>query len=160
MTLVNYAHHSAVTDSKDFLSKLRTFAVAQGWTGSDYHTSVTWDSGWISGDGDFLQLVSSCYGSCDKAVYRFYAYNDDTDHDILINNAHTTSVYSDISKWPVSLNYLSSAVQDRWSGIDYCHGTSMPSSSHGIDDVWFFGNQYYIYIVALYDEASRYGHLS
>jgi len=157
MTLVNYAYHASVTDSKDFLSKLRTFAIGQGWDGSDYQTSVTWDevspyTGWIAGTGDFLQLTSSCYGSCDKAVYRFYAYNGAANEDILYNTAHTTSVYStNTAIWPTSTG-LPSTCQNRWSGYSAMHFTSMPSSVHGIDKVWFFGNDKYIYAVAQYDD--------
>lgn len=151
MTLVNYAYHTNVTDSKDWLSKLRTFAVAQGWNGSDYQTSVEWDAGtgWISGDGDFLQLHSTCYGNCDKAVYRFYAYNIDTDRDQLKNTAHTTSVYDNNTNPVGSGTYKG---QDGWGAMDYFRGTSMPSSVHGIDKAWFFGNQYYIYAICQYDD--------
>ncbi len=156
MTLVNYAYHAAVTDSKDWLSKLRDFAIAQGWDGTDYQTSVTWDeispyTGWIAGSGDFLQLTSTCYGSCDKAVYRFYAFNYAANEDILYNTAHTTDSYStNTATWPTSSS--NSLCQDRWGAYDNQHFTSMPSSVHGIDKAWFFGNGNYIYAVAQYDD--------
>jgi hypothetical protein len=144
MTLVNYAYHTSVTDSKDWLLKLRTFAVAQGWTGSDYRTSVEWSGGWVAGAGDFLQLVSTCYGSCDKANYRFYASNLSTDRDQVDHSAHTTDVYTNQPTSPL--------VQDRWSATTEYHGTSMPSTAQGIDKAWFFGGQEYIYAVCQYDD--------
>ena len=148
MTLVNYAYHTSVTDSRDWLDKLRTFAIAQGWTGSDYRTNVEWNTsspyGWIVGDGDFLQLTSACYGSCDKANYRFYAYNYDANEDQLYCGAHDTDTYSLITQTPM--------YQDRWSRYTYWIGTSMPPSGTGIEKAWFFGNQYYIYAVCQYDD--------
>ena len=155
MTLVNYAYHTNVTDSKDWLAKLRTFAIAQGWDGNDYRTNVEWDvaypyTGWLAGDGDFLQLTSTCYGSCDKAVYRFYAENQDASEDLLHHCAHTTNVYdAAVSTWPVRAWY---GGQNCWAADDDYWGTSMPSSDHGIDKMWLFGNQYYIYVVCQFDD--------
>jgi hypothetical protein len=144
MTLVNYAYHAAVTDGKDWLSKLRTFATGQGWTGADYQTSVQWSSGWIAGSGDFLQLESTCYGSCDKAVYRFFVENHDANEDQLDHSANTTNSYAGVVDTPM--------VQDRWGGQVDMYGTSMPSSAQGIDKAWFFGNGNYIYAVAQFDD--------
>ena len=144
MTLVNYAYHASVTDGRDMLSKLRTFALAQSWTSAEYLTSVAWDSGWIAGGADWLTLSSTCYGSCDKAHYRFYIADFNATEQELWHSACTQASYSNIATDPWE--------QNRWSAYTDYHLSSLPTASYGIDHVWFFGNQYYIYIVAQIDD--------
>jgi len=75
MSLLTYAKYAAPTSHKDVLSKIRTFAVAQGWVSDDYQTSKQWaltngTYGWMPGTEDFLQLSSIGYGSQDM-IFRF-----------------------------------------------------------------------------------------
>jgi hypothetical protein len=151
MTLVNYTYHAAVTDGNDWLSKLRTFALAQGWTSVEYQTNVQWDetapyTGWIAGTGSFLQLSSTCWGNCDKAIYRFFVDNYDGNEDQLDHGAHTGTAYdTNTTTSPILQNTL-------WSGWQNHYGTSMPSAAQGVGKMWLFGSQEYIYVVSQFDD--------
>jgi hypothetical protein len=86
-TVYSYQKYTNVVGGKDVLSKLRTFAVAQGWTSEYYHTSVEWASdgdgtysfGHVS-DEDHCSLYSDGYGNQDLR-YRFKVANYDAQSD-------------------------------------------------------------------------------
>ena len=73
----NYSMFSNVNGGSDVLAKLRTFALANGWTAPYYETSVSWASdgdGTYSfahaGDEDHLELRSNGYGG-QTMIFRF-----------------------------------------------------------------------------------------
>jgi len=71
MSGVTYEYESFdnVAGGPDLLSKLRSFAIAQGWTSVEYETDVDWaDQGggnydWDPGTDDYLELLSDGYGN-------------------------------------------------------------------------------------------------
>lgn len=69
MTVLNYAHHQNVNGGIDTLDKVRTFAVAQGWTQEQWIDGYRWDTsspfGFTVADANagLLELSSNGYGS-------------------------------------------------------------------------------------------------
>lgn len=69
MTVLNYVHHSNVAGQLDTLDKIRSFAVAQGWTQGAWVTGNRWDYitpyGFTITDSDaaYLELTGASYGS-------------------------------------------------------------------------------------------------
>jgi hypothetical protein len=145
MDVLSYVTHTSVAGTKDWLSKLRSFAIAQGWTSVEYQTSKTWASigggnyGWVAGNHDFLELNSAGYGS-QTLRYRFRAnYIDATD----------TSLY-----WgPIDPGYpaysttssTSPEIQNNWETNASYRIISMPTSTFA--QCWFFGNSHFIWCV-------------
>lgn len=78
--IMTYTKVSGVAGAKGILSALNAFCTAKaGWTVKEYQTSVAWTAGgWIAGTEDFLEVVSSGYGS-QVLTYRFRAQQHGTD---------------------------------------------------------------------------------
>ena len=142
MSLLNYTKHVAPTSHKDILSKIRTFAVAQGWASDDYQTSVQWGwdgakYDWITGTEDFLQLSSNGYGSQDMIVrFRWLATGVDPQAEVCylggIDPGAGTPDDTE-SQHPVD--------QDKWNSNRFY---DMSLSPGAITALWLFGNDKFI----------------
>lgn len=129
-----YQKFTNVNGGNDILSKLYTFAVAQGWTATYYETGKAWreDSGdpgtyiFSATEGgtleDHLQLVSSGYGS-QNLVYRFrvenYSINDDRVHFSAIDPTNS-AIDDTIATQPDD--------QENWQNYNYSY-ISTPNST-------------------------------
>ena len=144
MALLNYQVFDNVTGIHDFVEKLKDFALAQGWTVNDFiqNTQFQSGSGFVSGNETFLQISSSGFGS-QNMVFRFRAEASGTDpeSETLTTGGHKTTVFSNSGQHPV--------LQDDWNtsgGQTSYHPSSIPM-------VWFFGNDKFIFSVAMHSNT-------
>jgi len=144
MALLNYVFHANVTGIKDYLLKLRDFAVAQGWTEETYLTNVQWQSGsgFVAGTEDFLQLSTTGYGA-QSIFIRLRAENTGTDSESewLQMGAHKNNTFDlGSSTHPVQRDGSGNA---NWNTNRYTsyHPTNIP-------ELWIFGNDKFIFSVA------------
>ena len=147
MSLLNYQVHYNPTSHKDVLSKIRTFAVARGWTSDKYVTSKDWlwDSGnskydWLAGTSDFLQLYSNGYGT-HELVYRLHW--EGTGVDGLSEWGHLTGMKPGKRTTNDQIG-TKPYLQDTFSGA-YGYTDSFPSGAHVA--LWLFGNDKFIIVV-------------
>lgn len=145
MSLLNYQVHYNPTSHKDVLSKIRTFAVAQGWTSDKYETSKDWlhDGGkydWLTGNSDFLQLYSNGYGT-HELTFRFHWNGDGIDAQS--EWCYLTGI--DVgSRTPNDQSGSKPYLQDTYCG-SYGYYDSFPSGAHVA--LWLFGNDKFIIVV-------------
>lgn len=138
MSLLNYTYHASPTSHKDVLSKLRTFAVAQGWSSDEYLTNKGWSNGWIAGTADFLQLSTNGYGTQD-AIVRFYF--EGAGVDALCEPCRFRGTLP--GKGTYNPTSATNAVdQDTYYSYGLFNMPQLPSGNHV--GVWFFGNDKFI----------------
>lgn len=138
MSLLNYTYHASPTSHKDVLSKLRTFAIAQGWSSDEYLTNKGWSNGWISGTADFLQLSTNGYGTQD-AIFRFYF--EGAGVDALCEPCRFRGITPGSGTYnPTSAtNAVDQNNYNNWATYNM---PQLPSGTHV--GVWFFGNDKFI----------------
>ena len=144
-----YEVYTNVAGAPDLLSKLRSFAIANGWTINEWETDVDWDDPtpgtyeWVSGTGDFLDMESNGYGS---QVLRF-RFRDETDAGITGDSGHH-HLWALNGVFDVSYGTGSThpAHQNRWGTHSSGYGKmSVPSGS--IHKVHYIGNDKCIVVV-------------
>jgi hypothetical protein len=147
MSLLNYQVHYNPTSHKDVLSKIRTFALARGWTSDKYVTSKDWlwDSGnskydWLAGTTDFLQLYSNGYGT-HELTFRFHWQGDGSDAQA--EWGYLTGIKVG-SRTPNDQSSIKPYIQDTYCGA-YGYSDSFPSGAHVA--LWLFGNSKFIMVV-------------
>ena len=145
MSLLNYQVHYNPTSHKDVLSKIRNFAVAQGWTSDTYETSKDWlhdgsKYDWLAGTSDFLQLYSNGYGTHDL-IFRFHW--EGTGVDAQAETCYLTGIPPG-SRTPDDQIATKPYLQDMYTGI-YGYDDTFPSGAHVA--LWIFGNDKFIIVV-------------
>jgi hypothetical protein len=78
MSVLDYEQYFNVADAADWLDKLSSFLLAQGWTIVRDLRDVQWQitNGFIAGTEDFLEFTSNGYGS-HTLHFRFRIHNKD-----------------------------------------------------------------------------------
>ena len=145
MSLLNYQVHYNPTSHKDVLSKIRSFAIAQGWTSDKYVTSKDWlhdgsKYDWLTGTTDFLQLYSNGYGS-HELVFRFHWQGDGLDAQAEF--CYLTGIKPG-NRTPNDQLSTKPYGQDPFCG-SYGYHDSFPSGTHVA--LWIFGNSKFIIVV-------------
>lgn len=135
-----YEVYSNVAGCEDLISKLRSFALANGWSSLEYQTNVEWaDSGgwqWISGTEDFLDIRSTGYGN-QALRYRFRVRTDSAVTGSASDHWVNASGQLDINYSAISTHPLG---QDRWGWFANDYGKMvLPSGS--IYKVHFIGDE-------------------
>lgn len=142
--IYSYSKFTNVNGGSDVLSKLRTFALAQGWSVGYWHQNSIWSS---DGDGtysfahagseDNLELRSNGYG-LQNLVYRFRKSNNDALAD-WINMSMIDPNNDTINDTLSTAPYLQN--RENWTSQVYC---SMPASS--FPEMCLIGNDKVIYV--------------
>jgi len=145
MSLLNYQVHYNPTSHKDVLSKIRTFAVAQGWASDKYETSKDWlhdgaKYDWLAGNTDFLQLSSTGYGTNDL-IFRFHF--EGTGVDAQSEWCYFTGTEPGCGT-PNDASSQKPYFQDRYGG-SYGYHEGLPSGAHVA--LWLFGNEKFVIVV-------------
>lgn len=143
MTVLNHAIEIGVSSPKDFLSKLRTFAIAQGWTVDTYETDKNWvnGTGFVSGGGsgeDYLFISSSGFGS-QSLFYRLATRNINANNNFIECGAFLDNVFETNTSTKPHLQ------TDKWNTNTLSLG--MPDGA--ILKTWFFGNDKCLHAVNL-----------
>lgn len=145
MSLLNYQVHYNPTSHKDVLSKIRSFAIAQGWTSDKYVTSKDWlhdgsKYDWLTGTTDFLQLYSNGYGS-HELVFRFHWQGNGSDAQAEFG--YLTGIKPG-NRTPDDQVSAKPYAQNPFCGR-YGYHDSFPSGTHVA--LWIFGNSKFIIVV-------------
>jgi len=145
MTVLNYVYHQNVAGGRDTLDKVRTFAVAQGWTQEEWVDGYAWDDSSpfgftiVDADAAFLELSSGGYGSgsgTQNLVARLEHLQIPTcsNHRLMLNMTNG-SAYTLQSDSPIVQNQATSVGCSRY----YLYG-AMHIGEATYDDLWLFGN--------------------
>ena len=144
MSLLPFVFHDSVTGIKDYLEKLKDFAVAQGWTQEHYLTNVQWQiGGFVAGSEDFLQLSTTGFGG--QSIFMRFRTNldgGDTENDWLEMGAHKANTFDNASSiHPVQRDVSGASNWNSSNRFTSYHPTSIPQ-------LWIFGNDKFIFSVA------------
>jgi len=156
MTLLNYAYYANPTSHHDVLTKLRTFALAQGWTSDYYHSeSVEWAAtggspayDFIGGAESALGLWSNGHGLQDLIV-RFRCTQSGVDPQN--ETMYCAGIQPGTSRVPDGGQSAQPHAQTGYyTHSRYATHSMSPGTMHG---VWFFGNAHFIYMVLAPDSS-------
>ena len=146
MAVLNYDIQINVASHHAILTKIKDFALAQGWSILNYLENVQWawtgtQYDFVAGDEYFLEIQSSGFGN-QILHYRFRSLipSDPTDAKIEVSAQHGEAIDHSSSLHPIYQNdwaTVSSGAYRRFSFL----GTTIPK-------VYLFGNVWFIAVAA------------
>jgi hypothetical protein len=157
MTLINYAYHANPTSHHDVLTKLKTFAEAQGWTSDYYYSnSYYWGAtgssppyGFMAGppNESHLGLSSNGYGYSDMII-RFQC--NATGSDPQNETFYCAGIIPGTAKTPDGNSSSDPYTQSEFTHTRYAVNSMSPGT---MSAVWFFGSKRQILIVLAIDSS-------